>query len=124
MRQQPKHLGQLVLATQERGGRDRQVRPVQALERREVVVSELVDPLGCRQILQTVLAEVAQLVRAQEGSRGGRDQHLSAVAAGGDPGRPVHVDSDVTLLGHVRRAGMDAHPHPDPARGKPCQRLG
>ena len=35
-------------------------------ERREVVVSELVDPLGRGQILQPVLAEIAQPTGADE----------------------------------------------------------
>ena len=93
------HLGELVLAAEERRRRDRQVRAVQALERREVVVAELVDPLGRGQVLQPVLAEVAQPSVLDERRGGGRDEHLAAVAAGRDARRAVHVDADVALLG-------------------------
>ncbi|MDQ3163886.1 MAG: hypothetical protein M3Q92_13855 [Actinomycetota bacterium] len=45
------------------------------------------------------------------------------MTAGGDPGRPVHIPSDVTLLRYVRRARMDPHPHPDRAGRQPLQRV-
>jgi hypothetical protein len=41
------------------------------LERWEVAVSELVDPLGRGQVLQPVLAKVAQFVGAHKRSGGG-----------------------------------------------------
>ena len=116
--QQPAHLGQLVLTTEERRRRNRQVRPVETLQRREVLVAELVDPLGRGEVLEPVLAEVPQPVGAEQRSRGRRDEHLPAVSCRRDPRRAVHVDADVPLLGHVRRARMDAHPHPDRARGQ------
>ena len=97
---------------------------MEAPQRREGSVSELVDALGCGQVLEAVLAEVAQPVRAEEGSRGGRDEHLSAVAARGDAGRPVDVDADVALLGDVGRAGVDAHAHADRTRAQSVQGLG
>ena len=46
------------------------------------------------------------------------------MAARGDPGRPVHVDSDIPLVAQMRRAGVDADAHPDRTRGQPCQRPG
>jgi hypothetical protein len=46
------------------------------------------------------------------------------VAAGGNPGRPVHVDTHVALLGHMRRAGMDAHAQPDRSCGQSLQPRG
>lgn len=63
--EQPEHLRQLLLTAQERRRGDRQIRLVKALERREVNVSELVDPLGRRQILQPVHAQIAQPLCAQ-----------------------------------------------------------
>jgi len=44
--QQLVDLRQLVAATEERRRRDRQVRPMERLQRRELVVAELVDALG------------------------------------------------------------------------------
>jgi len=67
--------------------------------------------------------EIAYLRRDEIASRL-RQDYLPAVAGGGDARCPVHVDPDVALLGHVRRAGMDADPHPDRARGEYLQRLG
>ena len=58
VREQIHDFGQLPLASEERRGRDGQVRPVEALQGREVLVAELVDPLGRRQVLQPVLAEI------------------------------------------------------------------
>ena len=52
-------LGELQLTAQERRGRDRQVRLVEALQRREVGVSELVDAFGRGEVLEAVYAEVA-----------------------------------------------------------------
>ena len=37
-----------------------------------------------------------------------REQHLPAVTAGSDPGRPVDVDADVALLAHLWVARVDA----------------
>ena len=45
------------------------------------------------------------------------------MTAGGDPGRPVHIPSDVTLLRYVRRARMDPHPHPNRTRRQPRESL-
>ena len=57
--QQAPRFGQLPFPPQERGHRDGQVRLMQAFERREFGVAELVDTLGCGEVLQAVLAEVA-----------------------------------------------------------------
>ena len=84
---------------------------MESRERRKVVVSELVDPLGLGQILQPVVTEVAQPTGPDELGGRGRDQHLPAVTAGGDPRGPVDVHPDVALLGHPRGAGVDPHPH-------------
>ena len=59
--QEPDDLGELLLASEERCRRHRQVRAVEALERGEVGLSELVDALGCGEVLQPVLAEVCEL---------------------------------------------------------------
>ena len=71
-------LGELLLAAEEGCRWHRQVRAVQALERGEVGLSELVDALGSDEVLEPVLAEVSQLVLDELRSRG-RDEHLPAV---------------------------------------------
>jgi hypothetical protein len=53
-------LYELVLAADDRRWLDRQVRPVERLQRRELAVAELVETLRRRQVLEAVLAEVAQ----------------------------------------------------------------
>ena len=51
----------------------------------------------------------------------GRDEHLPAVAGGGDAGGAVDVAADVALLGQERRPRVQADPHLDRAGG---ERLG
>jgi len=99
-------LGELSFASDQCGGRDRQVRPVQAFEGRELPVPELVDPFGGRQVLQPVPAKIAQAVRANQVARRLRHEDLPAVAGGGDPRSAMHVDADVALLGEERLAGV------------------
>jgi hypothetical protein len=60
--EQSEYFAEFLLAAEERCCRDRQIRLVQALQRRKLAVAELVDPFGCRQILQAVHAEIAQPV--------------------------------------------------------------
>ena len=74
---------------------------------------ELVHPLGPRQPLQLVLAEVEELgllVRREQVVGGLRDEHLTAVPRSADPGGPMDVEAHVSALGRGRLAGMDAHP--------------
>ncbi len=111
--QQCADLGELGRSAEERRGRHRQVRPVERRERRELAVAKLVDPLGCREVLEPVLAEVVQPGTAEEGGRGGRHEDLPAVACRGDPRALVHVVSDIALRAEQRGAGVDADPHPD-----------
>ena len=105
-----------MLTTEERRRRNRQVRSVETLQRWEVLLAELVDPLGRGQVLQPVLAEVPQPLGAEQRSRGRRDEHLPAVSSRRDPRRAVHVDADVPLSAHMRRARVHTHPHTDRAR--------
>ena len=109
------HLLELALAAQEAGCRDGQVRAVEALQGREVAVFELVHALGGGEVLEAVLAEVAEGVRGKKG--GGRlgDEHPPTVARGGDAGGTVDVGADVALVGQERRARMQADAHREPA---------
>ena len=57
-------------------------------------------------------AQVAD-VRVHERTGRLRQQHLAAVADGGDPRALVHVEADVPLLGQPRLARVQPHPHAD-----------
>ena len=76
-----------------------------------------------RQILQAVLAEIAQSLRSREGSGCRRDDHLAPVPATRDTSRAVHVHADIPPVSQMRSAGVDAHAHPDPSRRQPGQRV-
>ena len=52
-------VGQLLLAADERSRLHRQVRPVERLQRREVLGAELEEPLRLEEVLEAVLAQVA-----------------------------------------------------------------
>ena len=108
-------LGELGVSTDEGVRRDREVRLVQALQTRELLLPELVNALRRGEILEAMLAEVAQ-VGVQELRRRGRDEDLPAVAAGCDAGGAVDVLADVSLLAQERRPGMQADPDPDRTR--------
>ena len=91
-------LGQLALAAEERRRRHGEVRPIEAPERREGAVAELVDALGRGEVLEAVLAEIDERV-ALEQRRGRRgDEDLPAVAGRRDPRCPVDVTADVALV--------------------------
>ena len=70
--------------TREGRGRDGQVGGVERPQRRKLVVAELEDPLGGRQIFEPVLAEVPQR-EAREIVGRLRDEHLTAVTGCCDP---------------------------------------
>ena len=55
-------------------------------------------------------AQVAD-VRVDERTGRLRQEHLPAVADGGDPRALVHVEADVSLLGQPRLARVQPHPH-------------
>ncbi len=106
---------ELLAAPDQRRGCERQVRVVQALERREVVATKLEELLGLRQILETVLPQVAQHRRlVQERPRRSGDQHLASMAGRSDARRPVKVHADIPLGRQRRLAGVDAHAHAHP----------
>src|SRR6266571_1329133 len=52
-----------------------------------------------------------------------RQQHLAAVAGGGDAGSPVDLAADVALGRQTRLAGVKAHAHPDRSRRQGRLRL-
>ena len=121
VREQRDELLELVLPPHERARGDGQVRGVERPERREVAVAELVQALGSDQVLQTVLAEVADgRVRLEEPTRRLGEDDLPAVGRRGDPRRAVDVDPHVALVRDDRLAGVDSHADADRA---PLERL-
>ena len=109
-------LFQLALPAHERARRDRQVRRVERAERREVARAELVEALGAGEVLQAVLAEVADRRVGIEQSPGRLgDDDLASVRGSGDARGTVHVEADVALVRHDRLARVDPDPHADGA---------
>jgi hypothetical protein len=104
-------LSELPRTPDERRLLDRQIRPVERLQRRELRLADLPDPLRRAEVLQAVLAEIAEAVGLHERGRRRRDENLAAVSRGGDASRSVDVSTHVALIGQQRRAGVDAHPH-------------
>ena len=85
---------------------------------------DLEDALGAREIGQPLLAEVDEghLVgqRVAHDLLGGvRHHHLFAVGGGHDPGGPVGRGAVVVAVAGDRVTGVEAHPHPQPARHGP-----
>ena len=104
----------------EQGSRlDRQAPLAEASKGWELVATELEEPDRCSDVLQPVLAEVAQLELAvEERACRLRDDDLAAVAGRRDPSRLVHGEPDVALVGQRRLAGVHAHPDPHRPRGQ------
>ena len=122
VREHRDELLELLLAADERNRDDRQVGCVERPEGRELALAELEEALCADQVLQAVLAEVAdRSVCLEKAARRLGDDDLAAVRRGCDPRRAVDVHADVALLGHERLAGVDAHPDPD--RPGPERRL-
>jgi hypothetical protein len=76
--EQGRDLAELTLAPQEGRRRNREVRLLQACQRREGFAAKLKDAFRCGKVFQTVLAEVAQAVGLDQGRRRRRDQDLPA----------------------------------------------
>ena len=101
----------LLLATEKRRRRNGQVRLVQGLQRREAFRPELEEALRRAQVLQPMQAEVAHLGAGEVGGRLGQ-QHLATVPSSRDPRCPMHVESDIALVGPKRLPRVQPHPHP------------
>ncbi len=88
-------LDELPLPSDERRGRYRQVRVVQRLQRRKLGRAELEQPHRLVEVLQPMLAKIAELAPVDQLARRLRQQHLPSVAGAHDPRRLVHVQADV-----------------------------
>jgi hypothetical protein len=128
--QQRPDLGDLLLPADEGGELHREVagpgvqRPRRREVGREALDQQLVQVLGHGDVLQPVVAQVAEggplrqgLLHQPPGGLG--DQDLPAVAGSSDPGGPVHVHADVVVSAQDALAGVQAHPHPYPGGGGP-----
>ncbi len=89
-----------------------EVRAVEAPERRELAVAELIHALRRAEVFEAVLPEVGQL-DIDERRRRGRDEHLAAVACGGHSCRSVDVVADIALVTEERCSRVEAHTDPD-----------
>src|SRR6266446_7020138 len=121
--QQPVDRFELRRAADERRSRQREVlhTGLDRLQQRELARQtldvELVDVLGRAQVLEPVCAEVAYAGVDERVSRL-RKQYLAAVADGCDARASVDVDSDVSLVGYTRLAGVEPHPDADRTIGQ------
>jgi hypothetical protein len=70
-----------------------------------------------------VLAEVTQLISADEVTRRLRDQYLTAMTGGRDPRRSVNVDAHISLLGEQRLARVQTHTDGELARAQSLLRV-
>ena len=113
-------LPELALATEEGGGRNRKVRPIEALQGGELSVAELEDTFRSGEVFEAVLPEVGQLGFDERGGRRG-DEHLAAVTRRRDASGAVDIVADITLVANERRARMDADAHSD--RAVRCEAL-
>ena len=78
------------------------------------MVAELKEVLGGREVLQAVLADVADCERAmrvEQRPGRGREQDLPAVRRRRDSGRAVHVHPDVAGVGHDGCSGVHPYAH-------------
>src|SRR5438094_7124066 len=78
-------LGELSFATDEGRRSDGEVCPVEAPERRELLVAELVDTLRGRQVLGPVLAQIMEAIGSDQVVIRLGEQVLTAVAGRSDP---------------------------------------
>jgi hypothetical protein len=89
-----------------------QVGEVECPKWREVCVSELVQVLRSREVLQPVLTEVAQ-VDVDEACRRGRQDYLTTMSSRADASCSVDVDTDVPLVGDERLSRVDPDSYSD-----------
>ncbi len=104
-------LSELPLSPDERIRLNREVRPIEGLERRKIRVPELVETLRGGEVLEAMVAEVAEVrFGVEQLPRRLREENLPAVTGAHDPRRSVHVGTDVALVREDRLTGVDADP--------------
>ncbi len=120
---------QLGIAAYQRRHRCREARPgAQAPQWRELLLQtgdhQLVKTFRRLNVLEPVPAQVTQghtggQPRFRQVPRRVRQHHLAAVRSRRDPGGPVHVQPEVTVLVADRLTRVQAHPDPDPDAIRP-----
>ena len=105
---------QLPLAADKRAHGLRQRGRGQAAQGREPAVAQLEQAQRLSNVLQPVVAQVGDGGVGEELAGAPREHDLAAVGTPGDPGRRVHVQSDVALLRHLGLARVQPHPHAHP----------
>jgi len=95
----------------------RGIRPQRREVGRKVVGNKLKEVLRAIEILQAVLAKIAQRNARREPvgdqlARRAGDEDLATVAGRTDPRRAMHVEADVIMASDVSLASMNTHPHP------------
>jgi hypothetical protein len=125
LEQQAPHRGQFRVSPDKRRRWHREIGPVETAQRWELPLTQLEEPLWSTQILQPVLAEIAELERSwlEQRDRRGRHEHLPAVGGAHDPGRAMDVDADVLRRIQRRLARMDSDANADRSTLQPGQRL-
>ena len=121
---QSEQLIALARPADEGGGRSRQVRVRDRLQRREGLTAQLEERDRLVEVLEAVLTEIADKHPVvEQRPRRLAQQHLAPVSRRHDPRRPVHVEADV--LGRVENRLARVHADPDPNRPmlEPAHRL-
>jgi hypothetical protein len=112
------HVGELTVSPDEPSWLHRQVRQVEALQRRELTVPKLIKPLRRSKVFEPVHAQVEQAICACEIARALRDENLATVTRRRNTRSAMHIDPDVPLVGDDRLAGMQSNPHSNRCVGK------
>ena len=111
------HLVQLPLPADEGGGRPRQVRVRDRLQRREALVPSWKSATGSAKSFSR--CSPRSVSSPSTSARVAAETHdLAAMPAGGDPRSPVDLPADISLPASGAAARVQAHPHPDRARRK------
>ena len=111
--QEADDLVEFALAAEKRRRRDGEVRLVERLQARELGVAQLEEALRRGEVLEPVLAQIADRLPGDEVARRLRQEHLASVPGGGDPRRTVDVHPDVALVGHDGLARVQPHANAD-----------
>ena len=72
--------------------------------------------------MTTQIAQLEPILQKRSGRRG--QEHLAAVAGGRDARGPVHIPTDIPLVGEQGLSRVHSHPHPNRPGGQRRLRFG